>query len=210
MGAKIRKDKHIPEQVTGTVMNAVEKVQLNSEAEAMHFFKMVCDRLLDVNSWAEIAGIPMSTFTLTDLGGKEVKRKAMVGDHLKINVPGPGSKTGDGYDWVQIEEIKREIQTDAELLSMTARPAPNPLKEDPHTAHFLTAEATSTFQIRRIGNIVYAEEHGRNEVPNTNTSYTMDNIRNTMVGWAAKIGFSYPQWKALVKGLLNRENLKHN
>ncbi|MNL25317.1 hypothetical protein D3C87_1467950 [compost metagenome] len=86
---------------------------------------------------------------------------------------------------------------------MTVRPSANPLTDSQDTAHFLTNEATSTFQVKRVGNRIYAEEHGRNEVPNTDTKYTMDNIRNTFVGWGAKIGLSYPQWKSLVKGLLN-------
>jgi hypothetical protein len=54
-----------------------------------------------------------------------------------------------------------------------------------------------------MGTIVTAEEHGRNEVPNTDTSSTIDNIRNTLVGWSARIGLSYPQWKSLVKGIID-------
>jgi hypothetical protein len=40
-------------------------------------------------------------------------------------------------------------------------------------------------------------------VPNTDTSLITDNIRNTLVSWSAKIGLSYPQWKSLVKGIVN-------
>jgi hypothetical protein len=94
----------------------------------------------------------------------------------------------------------------AEVLSITARPASNPSTEDNSTAHFLTEEATSTFQVKRLGNAIFAEEHGRNEVANTATGSVLDNIRNTFVGLGAKIGFSYPQWKALVKGLLSNES----
>ena len=187
-------------------MNAVEKIELGSEEEATHFFKVVKERLLDVNRWAEIADVPMSLFALTDAQGNEVQRKATDGDHIKIDIPGPGTNLAEGYDWVVIEQIKDEVLDGAEVLSMTARPAANPLNDNKHTAHFLTAEATSTFQVKRIGKTIYAEEHGRNEVPNTNTEDAMDNIRNTFVGWGAKLGFSYPQWKALVKGLLDNTN----
>lgn len=197
---------HVPAQQTGTEMNAIEKIELGSEEEAIRFFKIIKERLLDVNRWAEIAGIPMSAFALTDSNGNKVERKATDGDYIRIDIPGPGTKTGEGYDWVVIEQIKEEVLNGAEVLSMTVRPAANPLNEDEHTAHFLTAEATSTFQVKRVGNTTYAEEHGRNEVPNTDTEHTMDNIRNTLVGWGAKFGFSYPQWKALVKGLLDKTN----
>ncbi|MFA4867936.1 MAG: hypothetical protein WC623_07055 [Pedobacter sp.] len=197
---------HVPHQYTGSEMNAVEKIQLASESEAIHFFKTVKERLLDVNRWREIAGGSMSDFFLTDAAGNLVQRKATSGDHIRIDIPGPGGQTGGGYDWVTIEEIKMQVLDDAEVLSMTARPSPNPLTRNEDTAHFLTDEATSTFQVKRIGNTIYAEEHGRNEVPNTDTDNTLDNIRNTFVGWGAKVGFSYPQWKALVKGLLNHDN----
>ncbi len=197
---------HVPAQHTGTEMNAVEKTELGSEEEAILFFRVVKERLLDVNHWAEIADVPMSAFSLTDAQGKEVQRKATDGDHIKIDIPGPGTKAGKGYDWVVIEQIRDELEDGAEVLSLTVRPAANPSGDDQNVAHFLQAEATSTFQVKRIKNTVYAEEHGRNEVPNTDTEDTMDNIRNMFVGWGAKLGFSYPQWKALVKGLLDNKN----
>lgn len=196
----------VPPQQTGSEMNAVEKIELSSEAEAIHFFKTVKERLLDVNRWTKLAGSGMSHFFLTDSGGNLVERKATTGDFIKIDIPGPGSKTGGGYDWVKIEEIKEELTDGVEILSIRARPAANPLTDGKDIAHFLTDDATSTFQVKCIGNTIYAEEHGRNEVPNTGTAHAMDNIRNTFVGWGAKIGFSYPQWKSLVKGLLNNEH----
>nr|WP_068891944.1 hypothetical protein [Pedobacter panaciterrae] len=196
-------EEQVPSQQTGTEMNAVEKREMASEAEAILFFKTVKDRLLDVNQWDKIAGGAMSNFFLTDSNGNPVERRATRGDRIKINIPGPGTQAGSGYDWVEIEEIKEQHLNGSEILSMQARPASNPLNLNEDIAHFLTEAATSTFQVKRIGNIIYAEEHGRNEVPNNQTSNTVDNVRNTFVGWGAKIGFSYPQWKALVKGLLD-------
>lgn len=197
----------VPQQHTGTEMNAVEKVELGSEAEAIHFFKTVAERLLDVNRWAIFAGSALSHFFLTDSSGNPVDRKAVKGDLIKIDIPGPGTKAGEGYDWVKIEEINVQVLDGGEILSMRARPVPNPLADATDTAHFLSDEATSTFQVKRIGNTIYAEEHGRNEVPNTDMGNTLDNIRNTFVGWGAKMGFSYPQWKALVKGLLSVDKI---
>ena len=196
----------VPKQQKGTEKNAVEIIELNSDAEAIRFFKIVKERLMDVNHWAEIAGTMMSHFFLTDASGNLVQRRATGGDLIKIDIPGPGTKTGTGYDWVEIEEIKEQVIDGADILSMTVRPALNPLTKGNDTAHFLTDEATSTFQVKRIGKAIYAEEHGRNEVPNTDTENTLDNIRNTFVGWGAKVGFSFPQWKALVNGLLQTEN----
>jgi hypothetical protein len=50
---------------------------------------------------------------------------------------------------------------------------------------------------------VTAEVHGRNEVPNTETDKTVDKVRNAVVGLGAITAFSAPQWKSLVKGLLD-------
>lgn len=197
---------HVPAQQMGSEMNAVEQIELGSETEASHFFQTVKERLLDVNRWAEFAGGGMSDFFLTDESGKMVDRKATGGDYIRIDIPGPGTKAGGGYDWVMIEEVKLEVTNEGEVLSMTARPWANPLSDEDETAHFLTEDATSTFQVKRLGNKIYAEEHARNEMPNTNMKHTMDNIRNRFVGWGAKAGFSYPQWKALVKGLLKHDN----
>ncbi|WGQ10681.1 hypothetical protein QG516_03305 [Pedobacter gandavensis] len=197
---------HVPPQEIGSKMDAVEKIELESESEAIHFFQTVKDRLLDVNRWAEFAGGASSNFYLTDRNGVLVHRMATDGDRIKIDIPGPGTKTGNGFDWVTIDEIRSQIIDGAEVLSMIARPSDNPLNSSMDTAHFLSDKATSTFQVKRVGRIIYAEEHGRNEVPNTETDHALDNVRNTLVGWGAKIGFSYPQWKALVNGLLNHEN----
>lgn len=196
----------VPAQEIGSEMNAVAKLEMATEAEAVHFFQQVKERLLDVNRWKEIAGGGMSDFFLTDEAGNHVQRKATSGDRIKIDIPGPGSSQGGGYDWVTIEEIKLQVLDDAEILSMRARPSANPLRPSDDTAHFLTEDATSTFQVKRVGRTIYAEEHGRNEVPNTDTDSTLDNIRNTFVGWGAKFGFSYPQWKALVNGLVSQNN----
>lgn len=197
---------HVPAQYVGSEMNAVEKIELASEAEAVYFFSIVKERLLDVNRWTEVAGGGMSDFFLTDNAGNLVQRKATGGDYIRIDIPGPGPQSGGGYDWVTIEEIKLQVLDDAEVLSMTARPSANPTTGSEDTAHFLTDQATSTFQVKRIGRVIYAEEHGRNELSNTDTEIPLDNIRNTFVGWGAKIGFSYPQWKALVIGLLKKDN----
>lgn len=196
---------HIPLQFKGSEMNAVEEAVMDSEEKAIAFFELVKKRLLDVNRWGELAELPMSTFRLTDKEGKEIAGSAKEGLYFKIDIPGPGTKTGDGFDWVFIESIQSEKYPDQEYLSMRVRPVANPSGERTDTAHFLENDATSTFQVKRIGNTLYAEEHGRNEVPNTKTENTMDNIRNTMVGWSAKLGMSYPQWKSLVKGLLHQD-----
>lgn len=195
----------IPQQYVGSQTNAEETIELSSEQEAIDFFRVVKNRFLNVNEWYKIAELPMSAFKLTDYSGQEVNRPVIEGDYFRIDIPGPGTQTGKGYDWVKVEELSEEKSENKELITLKARPAPNPQNNDENTAHFFTDEAVSTFQVKRIGNKIFAEEHGRNEVANTDTRHGLDNMRNAIVGWAAKIGVSYPQWKGLVKGWISRD-----
>jgi hypothetical protein len=201
---------YIPKQRLGEYLDVKEERTFATEDEAVAFFLIARKRLLDVNRWSELAGTALSSFKLTNGFGNAVDRYAEVGDYLCIDIPGPGTALGKGYDWVRIEEIAEESEEGMDMISLRARPASNPLLgNNNETAHFLTEQATSTFQIKRIGKHIYAEEHGRNEQANTYTTSTLDNLRNMFVGWAAMMGFSYPQWKALVKGLIET-NLYEN
>jgi hypothetical protein len=192
----------IPSQETGSEMNAVEKATFNSSAEAAEFYQVAKERLLDVNRWAKVSALPSSTFLLCDSSGAEVNRHVKEGDYFKIDIPGPGTSAGDGYDWVKVEHLQEEEVNGTDIISIRVRPAANPNTPDQDTAHFFKDTATSTFQVKRIGREVFAEVHGRNEQPNTDTEHVTDNVRNTLVGSSAKIGFSFPQWKGLVAGLV--------
>lgn len=198
-----KEDLHVPEQTAGSKMDAVQSKVLHTFQEAEIWYRKSCEKLLNVNEWYEFAELPMSSFKLFDRGGRAIQRPAIVGDLIRIDIPGPGPRSGEGYDWVAVESILEENGQDWSVTSLTVRPSAHPFHKEEGTAHFLTDQATATFQVKRTGNTVHAEHHGRNEVPNTGTSKTLDNIRNTLVGWSAKIGLSYPQWKNLVTGLLN-------
>jgi len=196
----------VPEQNEGGKMDITANITLDSTENARAFYQLAKQRLLAVYNWYEVCAVPVSTFMLTDPQGNEVKRSVQEGDYLKIDIPGPGTSTGDGFDWVRVENLQEESLNQTDTISMTVRPAANPLNENDDTAHFFKDTATSTFQVKRIGNEVYAEVHGRNELANTETDRMTDNIRNILVGWSAKIGLSAPQWKSLVTGLVKKQD----
>jgi len=193
----------VPAQVTGSQMDAIESKTMNSIEEAETLFNLASERLLSVNDWGELGGV--SEFQLMDERGTKVMRKAEKGDYVRIDIPGPGPVSGKGYDWVKVEEILKTNNKNERLLAMRLRPCGYPLSKDPVTAHFLEDDASSTFMIRLNNKCVSAEEHGRNEQPNTAEGTIVDKSRNFVVGMAAKLGFSYPQWKLLVRGFLNQE-----
>ncbi len=192
----------IPVQETGAATDVIEKKNFDSLANARSAFLQARDLLLDVNNWHTLCGAASSKFILTDSDGKEIQRNAQEGDHFKIDVPGPGSATGEGYDWVKIECIEEKINGNEGVVCITVRPATNPNNANPDIAHFFTEEASSSFVVRQKGLEVNAEVHGRNEKPNTNAEQKIDKIRNFLFGIGATAGASKLQWTSLVKGLL--------
>jgi len=195
-------DKPVPEQNEGNEMDVVEKATFSTPEQASSFYEVVKQRLMDVNHWAEISNLPSATFRLCGPDGEEVERQVKNGDFFKINIPGPGNSSGEGFDWVKVELIQEDQEGSSEVLSIRVRPASNPQNAEPAVAHFFSDKATSTFQVRWTGQEVSAEVHGRNEQPNTETGHILDNARNTMVGLGATLGFSFPQWKGLAAGLV--------
>lgn len=167
-------------------------------------YELARKRLSDINRWEKFATLPAASFYLYNAYGKRVKRSAAEGDFIAIDLPGPGPKTGSGYDWVVIEKIKevKIAKENTDVFSMRVRPASSPLNSDKDVAHFYTKAATSTFIITRHGNKLKAEEKGHNEIPNTKTKSFIDNIRNAAVAFSASHGIAYPQWKILMKGIL--------
>lgn len=196
----------VPPQYTGKPLDLESRTSLPDESSARMFFETAKRRLLDVNHWYEIAELSVAVFVLTDEhGGEAVKSRAAEGDKVRIDIPGPGPSVGDGYDWVAVEQITETAGPETERCSITLRPTANPLKTETDTAHFFKDAATSTLIVERNGREVIARYHGRNEVANTETESTIDNVRNAMVGAGAKLGLSYPQWKSLVEGLVKPE-----
>lgn len=194
----------IPKQQTGGKLDLATEVAFNTAEESKRFFEIAKNRLLNVNHWDEICLAPASVFRLMNSEGKEIVGSVKEGDFIRINIPGPGTKVGEGYDWVKVETINESTAPEQEMISMTVRPCNHPLRAFSETAHFFKDEATSTFVVKRTDITVAAEVHGRNELANNDTTSVFDNIRNTLVGWSAKLGMSYPQWKLLVEGLVKR------
>lgn len=196
-------DKNIPKQEKGNQVDTLHEVTLGSQEEAVQLFETAKNRLLHVSRWGEVAKGASSGFQLTNSHGLEVDRAAQEGDHFKIHIPAPGPDSGNGEDWVQIEAIQDEADTEADVqvVSICVRPSSNPQKPDQNIAHFFTEDSTSTFVVKRKGNTVSAEVHGRNEVPNLHADGIWDTVRHAVVAAGAILGFSNQQWKNLTEGL---------
>lgn len=197
----------VPEQKTGTEVNTEHTISLENREQAEKLFKTAAQRLLDVNNWEQLCGTGSANFQLTDPHGNYITRTATEGDHFKIDIPGPGSVEGKGYDWVRIEKIEESIdcERDNESIAIRVRPATNPTTPGNEVAHFFNEEATSSFIIEREGISVKAGVYGRNEKPNTVIKNLVDKARNAVVALGAISGISSVQWQKLSRGLIEGE-----
>lgn len=192
----------IPAQHHGTEIEAEASVELN-QADAAEHFALAKQRLLNVKMWHNTAGVISADFQIVDAAGKEYDREISKGDFMRVDIPGPGSKEGDGYDWVQVEELKEYNEGDVQSIGFTVRPVPNPLTEKDVVAHFYDSGSTSTFIVTREGTKLSASIIDCNIKPNEEAASLTDKIRNTAVGISAIATFSKVQWQQLANGLVN-------
>lgn len=196
--------KIVPTQEIGSATNAEYSYTAASLDEAIVDFQDACARLLDVNNWHEYAGKGTSIFQVTDENGKDTDGAIRQGYYFKIDIPGPGTVTGEGFDWVKVEAIDSSSnpEEDWESIAVRVRPASNPNNQKPDVAHFFSEEASSNFVLRRNGTTITAGVYGRNEIPNTSAESILDKTRNAAVGLTAASGLSLVQWNSLVKGII--------
>lgn len=191
------------EDLKGAHKKAEHSVVAKDREAALDKFKNAHKRMLNVNIWHKLGGMASADFELTS-GTDEKERLAQIGDFFRIDIPGPGPISGGGYDWVKVEAIEDNSNPsgESENYSMTVRPCSNPNKSGDDIAHFFTADATSTFVIRRDGNTITAAIYGGNEVANTDTGNIIDKARNATVAAAAVAGIAKLEWGSMVKGFL--------
>lgn len=193
----------VPENESGKSSDTSYEVILNDEQEAISLFQKAKERLLNINQWKEVSGTGSAGFQLFDEHGNKADRYVQLGDCFQINIPAPGNSTGKGYDWVQVEAIEHTINDTKEVIAIRVRPTSNPMDNSEDVAHFFSGEASSTFSVIRIDKTVIATVQGRNEKPNVETESIGDNIRNAIIATGAILGLNKPQWKGLVRGLLD-------
>jgi hypothetical protein len=193
----------IPKQEKGARMDTGGKARFDTREEAVEFYDRVRQRLQDVEHWHEMTGAGSARFYLCDARGEEKAGTPAQGDHFRIGLPAPGSPAGEGYDWVRIETVEEnaDSERDCQRFALRVRPTDNPRNASDDVAHFFSDEATSTFMVERQGTTVTASIHGRNETPNTDqTDSLLDKARNALIALPATTGLAKVQWSRLVEG----------
>lgn len=192
----------VPPQQNGGQADIIETIKASNISQAKFFFEQARDRLYDIANWSNVSEGISASFVLTDGYGIIKNGLPEVGDHIRINIPGPGSSAGGGYDWVRIEMVEEKSEPEREFCIIKVRPSEDPSKKE-GTAHFFERQATSSFIVKREEILLAAEIHGRNEKPNTANKKLTDKIRNLVVSTAATGGLAKTQWQKLAKGLLD-------
>jgi hypothetical protein len=195
----------IPPQEEGKQVDIIEKMKASDPEEAKSLFIQAKEKLFDINHWSDISEGLSASFLLIDRYGKPKKGIPEPGDHFRIDIPGPGSSAGSGFDWVRVEMVEDHCasEADCEWVVIKVRPSEDPTKKE-GVAHFFEEKATSSFIVKRENDTIAAEVHGRNEKPNTEAEKLPDKVRNIVIGASAVAGFAKVQWEKLAKGLLNK------
>lgn len=193
----------IPHQRQGGSHDTVSMHCANSVEAAKINFDQLKLRLLSVNDWHTFSNKVKASFTLYDASKNMVSDRLEIGHLIKIDIPGPGSPTGHGYDWVKILDIQIDAESsDSSYYAFTVRPCAAPDASEAVIAHFYNEKATSTFMVKRMGTCIYAEVCGRNEIENTSEVPILDLVRNKAVALGSKIGFGKLNWLGFTTALL--------
>jgi len=194
----------VPRHEEGKIIDTESSETFSTVEEAKSFYQHARARLMDVNNWHQICGTLSAKFQLVDAAGNEVQRPVQKQDYFKIDIPGPGPSSGHGYDWVEVEEIREVSVDDVESIGIRVRPTSSPVNDGEDVSHFYSPDATSSFIVTREGNTVTVSVYDRNTKPNEEATGA-DLLRDKAIGAGAVTIFSKLQWKALVKGILERK-----
>ena len=194
----------VPEQFRGAANDLQEERNVDTDARAILVYERAVSRLFNPACWKDIAGELGVEFCQMDPNGRPLEGMLEDGDFIRIDLPGPGPGAGEGYDWVQVTLIEKDehVGRSTKRAALQVMTAPEPGTSESEAAHFFEKGATSTFMVEREGSVVRSRYFGRNEVSNNKTDDAGDNVRNSIVSSAAKLGVSRIQWNSLLKGLL--------
>lgn len=182
----------VPENKIGSKNNASAFFICQSENEALDRFLKLSNDLLNINKWNVKSGENPTEFYTYHKAKSELAKE---NDLVKMKIPAPVNKLGNGFDWVMISKIEKVEKTDKKALLLQMKPHSCPENSNGNIAHFYTEDATNTFILAKKNNILQFSIHGRNEIPNTKKIGLMHSLRNFLVARGGVFGGSKIQWQ---------------
>lgn len=184
----------LPVNNNGSESDAVASLSYPSEAEAFDKFKKLSEKLLQINNWNVYAKKNPTDFYLYN---KETEKSAgaKLNDLVKIKMPAPGNKLGNGFDWVTVHKLESVDQTQIKAFLLQMKPHSCPESSSGKVAHFFKADATNNFILAKQDKIIQFSIHGRNEIPNTKKVGLINSCRNFFVAGGGIFGGSKVQWQ---------------
>ena len=193
-------ERSIPQHTTGLKKEFTSSRKFITMADAQLCYATAVSRLININHWDELSPAKKGGFQVMSKSAKPQRRRAKLGDYVRIGPPAPANPDGAGFDWVQVVTLKFLTGKRKEQCLMTLRPCPMPGAE--HTAHFFSSASTSSFLLTREGKTVTSAYYGHNEVPNTDANGIVEKARNVAVAAGAMLGFSNVLWVPLTENFI--------
>lgn len=197
----------IPSRYKGASHDTVSMYCADSVESARTKFEILRQRLLSINQWNSLGEEVKAEFKLFDGESFALTEHPKIGAYVRIAIPGMGNVSGNGYDWTKITALEFSSgESTSGFLSLTLKPCPVPNGDNTITAHFYTSDSTNTLMVRRTGQCLYAEVHGRNEVENTSGVPPFDALRNKLVAKGGILGIGSLHWQRFTNALLEPIN----
>ncbi|RYY56925.1 MAG: hypothetical protein EOO09_04390 [Chitinophagaceae bacterium] len=193
----------VPPELRGKNTKLFSSARCESTTSAKELYNLARQRLLSPGEWHKHAGRLSAEFDMFDENKIETNELAKPGWFIRIDIPGPGPKSGDGFDWVKIDLIEDARCGDLEdHIGLRVVPSINPFNPGDAESHFLERGSSSTFIVNRVAEQVFASYFGRNEKINFHPNSMLEKARNGIVGLTAFAGLSELHWKSLINGFL--------
>ncbi|GAB4024850.1 hypothetical protein [Spirosoma koreense] len=177
-------------------MTYVSEQSFPDDATAREAFERSVEKLMNVNGWSGLSSFT-ADFQLFDSAGQpKTGAQPQVGDSIRIELPGPLPK-----NWVRITDLIR----DENRAEFTVHPSQDPREQGTaEVEHFFHPQASSTFRVELVGQMVRASEIGRQERINNQQPEAGDRaIINTVIAEGGWLFYQEFQWKRLTDYLVH-------
>ena len=192
MNYKIDIEDLVPINTKGSENNAAAFLVCQSQTEAFERFRSLSQNLLKINDWDVKAGKNPTEFFIYN---KDKSQSVQENDLVKIKIPAPQNKLGNGFDWVIVRKVQMIEKADLKLCLLQMKPHSCPESSNRNIAHFYRDDASSTFILAKKEKTLQLSIHGRNEIPNTKKIGLLNSCRNFFVASGGIFGGSKMQWQ---------------